>query len=371
MLEIEIVESNIIEGGIEVFARAWRDGIQIGFGKDGTVDIERFRIFNPPILVSDPNGTIENRRIVDDDPLTGEKFIEIERFREDPEEALLQVLEHNISVMKNIHGPEKIIEGKIGKTTSTFYPSAGSVSPMDMDLEGGRYTDTGSNTWANAYGDDGVVTGITDKTTQQTQATLQARLRSWTNSNGWLLIYRNTMGFATSSIPDSDTISSATLSLYVTNKADNFSQSVVVDKHTPTNESDIPLTDYATARFASVDQCSRATIASISTGAYKDFILNSTGRGNISKTGNSYFGIRCSGDMDNIAPTWSSNLSAQLLWSSADNTGTTQDPKLVVEHAAGATSNIKSIAGVLQADIKSVAGVLNADIKSIAGVTNS
>ena len=35
MLEIEIVESNIIDGGVEVFARAWRDGKQIGFGNEG------------------------------------------------------------------------------------------------------------------------------------------------------------------------------------------------------------------------------------------------------------------------------------------------------------------------------------------------
>src|SRR3990167_1069334 len=29
-----------------------------GFGADGSVEIERFRIYNPPILVDDPNGTI-------------------------------------------------------------------------------------------------------------------------------------------------------------------------------------------------------------------------------------------------------------------------------------------------------------------------
>ena len=58
MLEIEIVKTNLIEGGIEVFARAWRDGNQIGFGADGSVDVERFKVFNPPILVLDEQGPL-------------------------------------------------------------------------------------------------------------------------------------------------------------------------------------------------------------------------------------------------------------------------------------------------------------------------
>src|SRR3989344_2016473 len=50
--EIQSVQK--IEGGIEILARAWKDGKQLGFGKDGSVEIERFKIFNPPILVDDP-----------------------------------------------------------------------------------------------------------------------------------------------------------------------------------------------------------------------------------------------------------------------------------------------------------------------------
>ena len=40
-VKLEIVDTAKTQGGVEVFARAWRDGQQIGFGKDGTVDIER------------------------------------------------------------------------------------------------------------------------------------------------------------------------------------------------------------------------------------------------------------------------------------------------------------------------------------------
>src|SRR3990167_7351815 len=57
--DIEVVETKAIEGGVEVFARAWTpDGKQVGFGKDGSVDLERFVFINPPILVVDPLGDI-------------------------------------------------------------------------------------------------------------------------------------------------------------------------------------------------------------------------------------------------------------------------------------------------------------------------
>ncbi len=80
-----------IDGGVQVFARAWdANDRQIGFGKDGTVDIERFRIFNPPILVSDPKGDIVHEFINED----GEVFRQ--NYREDAYGALLQVLAHTI-----------------------------------------------------------------------------------------------------------------------------------------------------------------------------------------------------------------------------------------------------------------------------------
>ena len=65
IVDIEILEVKVIEEGIEVLARAWGiDGDVIGFGKDGSVEIERFKIYNPPILVEDPiNGSIIRENI--------------------------------------------------------------------------------------------------------------------------------------------------------------------------------------------------------------------------------------------------------------------------------------------------------------------
>ena len=135
-LAIEVVEINSLGHGVEVFARVRKDGEQIGFGPDGTVDIERFRIFNPPILVLDPSGPI-HQAWVDREGHEWSRDL-----REDPTDALIQSLAHTISVKEENFGPEDIIEGKVGNTTSTFYPQAGSG--------GGNTTFDGYYNWGTA-----------------------------------------------------------------------------------------------------------------------------------------------------------------------------------------------------------------------------
>ena len=55
---LDIQSIKAIEGGVEILARAWKGNKQFGFGKNGSVEIERFKIYNPPILVPDSNGAI-------------------------------------------------------------------------------------------------------------------------------------------------------------------------------------------------------------------------------------------------------------------------------------------------------------------------
>jgi hypothetical protein len=47
-VDVEVQGIEKIDGGIQIFARAWKGEDQLGFGEDGSVEIERFRIFNPP-----------------------------------------------------------------------------------------------------------------------------------------------------------------------------------------------------------------------------------------------------------------------------------------------------------------------------------
>jgi hypothetical protein len=42
----------------KVFSQNVWSNPKLGLGKDGSVEIERFRFFNPTILVDDPNGSV-------------------------------------------------------------------------------------------------------------------------------------------------------------------------------------------------------------------------------------------------------------------------------------------------------------------------
>lgn len=115
-LRIEIQSISKIEGGVEIFARAWRGSAQLGFGEDGSVEWERFRIFNPPILVDDPAGDIV-REWTDDAGVLKQRTL-----REDPIAATREHLAHSISVIGK--GGTGIIKGKRGNTTYVFCPDA-------------------------------------------------------------------------------------------------------------------------------------------------------------------------------------------------------------------------------------------------------
>lgn len=190
-IKIEITDIKEIEGGVEIFARAWKNDKQLGFGKDGSVEIERFRIFNPPILVDDPNGNIIREW---KDSVTGE--LKQRKLREDPAEAIRQVIADNAKLV----GKEdtNIIKGKIGNTTSTFYPDA---NPETTSVDG--FVSTGNidpSTWTtmrNHSGGSFSDSGVDD---------IIAFIRTSTSTNLWRQEYRAITGFDTSSIPDTDTI---------------------------------------------------------------------------------------------------------------------------------------------------------------------
>ncbi len=353
--DIEIVSFNAIKKGVEVFVSAWTGKLpvqvdtneyfydekgkilplktifhperiipantQIGFGKDGTVDIEKFVIINPPILVSDPQGDIIREWFNEN---TG-KIVQ-NRYREDLQEALLQSLEHTISVKKEIFNDSKIIFGSIGRTTLTAYPAAGSNAPFD-----GRLLRDGDNsTWATIRGE------ATSNFNSDSDTNLNVQLSSTATTNQWSRMYRILFGFTTSSI-GSDEISSAVFSVYGTGISDNYSQSVVLDKRIPASDSGTTNTDYDVTGWDGVRQAtSDITVAAWNTSGYNNFTLNGTGEGNINKSGYSWFGLRLSGDFDNTEPTWQSEVATNAQFSTADVAGTTEDPKLVVEHSAAA-----------------------------------
>jgi hypothetical protein len=152
----------------------------------------------------------------------------------------------------------------------------------------------------------------------------------------WSNIYRGIFLFDTAAIPDTDTISAATFSLYNTAKSDALSQSISICSSAPATNTAVVSGDYdslGTTKFAT-----DITITSITTNAYTGWALNAAGITNISKTGVSKFGNRCSGDIDNVEPTWSSAADAAITTNFADTADTTTDPKLTGTSAVVATS---------------------------------
>lgn len=306
--QIEIVTITPIERGVEVLVRAWNKNGAIGF-VDGTVEIERIRIFNPPILVPDPQGDIIYEW---KNGVTGTTYQRI--LREDPKEALLQSIEQTIFVMKRKYDASKIIKGKVGNTTSTFYPDASNVD--------GRALITTAASWTAAVNGNG---NFSDYNTTNLQ------LYTHIGDNR---IDRLFALFDTSSIPDTDTISAATLSMYGVSKTTTLltNNGVNITQANPAANNAIVNADYqATTPFTTLF----ATVipyASLVTSAYNDFALNASGIANISKTGTSKFSVRLQGDIADVEPTGVSD--QDLVFSGYSTSGTSQDPKLVVEHAA-------------------------------------
>lgn len=316
--KIEIVSTNPIPGGIEVFIRAWDGNGQIGFGIDGTVDVERIKIYNPPILVADENGDIV-REWTDLDGVKHEN-----RFREDPKEALLQSIEHTINVKKEKFGSENIVAEKVGNTTSTFYPDASSGGTTVDGFVGNNSGSTWNDIVTATTGAEGV--GKTD--TSQDGVFSRYRVGAPTR-----LARRGFYTFDTSTI-GTDTISSATFSLYVTavkNNHTNTSKDIALVSASPASNNDLVANDFD--NVGSTEFATRVALASATTSAYNDWALNASGISNVNKTGISGFATRTSWDIDNTEPSPQNNTGSGLTTSFADETGTSQDPKLVVEHS--------------------------------------
>lgn len=318
---IEIVNIEAIDQGVQAFARVWdKNGGQIGFGKDGSVDIERFRIFNPPILVPDENGSIE-RVWVDLDNVE-----HVLRYREDLKESLLQVLEHTISVATKFDS-STIIADKVGNTTDTYYPSLDGYAWRDNN--GSPY-----QTWSALRSGAGTASSYTN-TSDPTPI-----IGRGTSDSSWFRLGRGFFLFDTSAIADTDIVGSATFSFTSSSKANNALTSssnidIVLSSSTPASNSALATSDYSQVGVTSYGTVSYSSITANSS-TYNDISLSATGLTEISKTGVSRFGIRAYADLSDTAPagTGGEGSASQVYILMSEQSGTTVDPKLVVEHHA-------------------------------------
>jgi len=318
--DIEIVSFKAIEKGVEVFARAWLpSGEQIGFGKDGTIDIERFIFINPPILVDDPDGDIIR-----------ESTRRTRTLREDPRQAILESLAHTIKVSQQKSDSSKIVADKIGSTVTTFFPEAGGAGTTS-DAEAGR---TGvTETWAT------IKAGAGNSLTISSVNIGIDFLARTTSEPNWRILKRPGFTFDTTGI-SGDTIDSATFSVFGDQKADPGTNApkMNVYEFTPANLIIVQedFTQFGSTALSDTD----ITFSAYSTVAYNDFDLNSTGLTEITAFSGGYtaLGIReVVYDVGGSTPTWYSDLIDTLMFfDAADVSGTSSDPKLVVTHTGTA-----------------------------------
>ncbi len=328
MLEIEIIKTNIIEGGIEIFARAWSNGVQIGFSKDGSVDIERFNIYNPPVLVADPLGDIVRESY--DEVL---KESTTYAYREDPEEAIIQTLEHTIRQIAKFDD-SNIIAGKTGNTTSTFYPDAHpETTTVDAELHRG----VSNETWATFRAGTGTVAN-------DAAVTGYCLVQAGSSTNNWAAMRRIPTLFDISAIDSGDTIDSAIYSIYGAGlNTDGLSSAMTIELAlvTPVSNTAITTGDYDIAKWTMTRQATGLAQSAWNSAAYNDLTINAAGISTIEAAqagdGIVKFGCVNNYDLDNTAPTWAGgSVYDGVSFRLADQTGTANDPKLVVEHSAGA-----------------------------------
>ena len=214
-----------------------------------------------------------------------------------------------------------------GFDTLTTYPDA---DPETTTVDGSPYvsspeTDFGSlrSMAGNAqYADNLTYMGL--------------QLNAGSSQDTFTVLARLIILFDTSALTSLATISQTNLQLTY-DSMDNTLDICPIDIVTsnPTSNTSLLNTDFNISKFGTV------SFASVTMGyPTTTWDFNADGNGAISKSGITKLGARYKWDLDNVfLGTWS-NLGQNLnLFKTADNTGTTQDPKLVVTYTLPATGN--------------------------------
>ena len=247
----------------------------------------------------------------------------IRTLREDPVQATEDVIAHAIAVVGK--DGAQITPGKVGHTTTIFFPDA---SPESTSFDGMVRRDA-TESFSTLRGGNG--TSNDTATDPQTFA----NIIDDPDNVHFSEIRRGNFVFNTASLADTDVVSSATLSLRGTAKKDNLSitpdldivQAVTASNSAGTN------TDYqnmlATV-FGSV------TYSGYSTSGYNDIVLNASGIANVSVTSVSKFGARTSNDVTNTAPAvvgGGTETETAFTANMAEASATSTDPMLTIVSA--------------------------------------
>lgn len=224
-----------------------------------------------------------------------------------------------------------------GFDTLTTYSAAGTNSPVD----GAVYRSDANKTFTQLRDSAGTAASATS-------VGINAYLFSGTTTNRYTELSRGFTCFDCSSLDDGVTITAAVLSYVFATATNNFGGSVCITEGKLSATNNVVTGDYAGTLNYTTRWATDVAITSITADDtnYTNFSFNETGISAISKTGVTTVSMRVSWDVDNTEPTWQSAKIDQLTIRSADNSGTTRDPKLIVTYTAG-TSPTNKIVGIL------------------------
>lgn len=230
------------------------------------------------------------------------------------------VLEELLALQPLALSDGRVLRPIAGASTLTVYPDP----HPEGDTVDGRAGRNAVESWANMR------TGAGDTSTA-TGTDCQCSI-SKASGTDWQGFHRSILLYDTSDL-GGDLIDSATMELTASSKPDNFTGSVAMVQSTPASNTNIVNADYT--QVGTTRQASDLTISGITANsvAYNPFVLIAAGLASISKTSITKFGIRIISEIDDDEPADGENdETSRVVWLSADNSGTTIDPKLVVLH---------------------------------------
>lgn len=212
-----------------------------------------------------------------------------------------------------------------GFSTLTAFPDA---NPETTSVDGVVDQFGLNTTWSTVRGSAGNF--FDDTSVSQ----VVVKIVSSGTTNQWAELARGIFLFDTSALTAGAVVSDAVLSLFgvAGNTVDGLSITPDIDIYTSTPASNTGLANGDFAQVGAVSQTGTPiAFGSWNTAAYNDFQFNATGRSNVNVTGVSKFGTRNANyDVANVAPTWSASATSSIGAHHADETGSSQDPKLVV-----------------------------------------
>jgi hypothetical protein len=164
---------------------------------------------------------------------------------------------------------------------------------------------------------------------------LLLRMDAFGSTDVWAILGRVIMVFDTSTLGSAN-ISAATLSLYGVSKQDPATAAApTYNLYQGASQSNtiVGNADYQGNLNQSTELTTTFTYASFTTSAYNDYTLNAAGLSHINKNGVTKISWKIANyDVGAQTPTWSAGTDARAVASSADETGTSQDPKLVITY---------------------------------------